>query len=327
MDKRSAKPIETNLDQKQLRHFLAVAKYGQFQRAAEDFGISKQGISKSIAALEVQLNVTLFDRKSYGVECTEFGQALIRHAKVILSEVENARRELSHLKASTAGEITVAFGASFSQTIGLNVLRGFRAKFPNVVVRVESTPPDVAVAKLADGAIDLVASSLNPTVEVPASIQSELLFSVPYNAFCGASNPLASGKGKLRLADLEEQQWVTLWRSDRTRQHIVDVFRKHDVRPPENFLFSNDLNLSRDLVIQDGYLMFSTASTFAIELEIGLVKALNVPELEASFDATLLYRDVSLSRTIVQAMKDEIVAVSKQFKPISRSSKSKVALA
>ena len=85
-------------DLKQLRHFLAIVEQGHFGRAAQQLGISKQGISQSVAALEETLGVRLFERGQFGAVPTEFGRALTQYAKVIQAETRKARAEIDGLR-------------------------------------------------------------------------------------------------------------------------------------------------------------------------------------------------------------------------------------
>jgi DNA-binding transcriptional LysR family regulator len=61
-----------------------VAETGQFQAAADDLGITQQGVSRRVAALERTLGVQLFARTARGARLTVDGQALLSHARELL---------------------------------------------------------------------------------------------------------------------------------------------------------------------------------------------------------------------------------------------------
>jgi len=111
------------LDLKQLRHFLAIVEHGHFGHAAQQLGISKQGISQSVAALEETLGVRLFERGQFGAVPTEFGRALTQYAKVIQAEARKARAEIEGLREEHRGELTIALGSSFSEYIAPAAIR------------------------------------------------------------------------------------------------------------------------------------------------------------------------------------------------------------
>lgn len=70
-----------------VRAVVAVAEEGQFQLAADRLGISQQGVSKRIAALEAELGTTLFNRTPAGARLTQDGRTFLPHAGAILAAV------------------------------------------------------------------------------------------------------------------------------------------------------------------------------------------------------------------------------------------------
>lgn len=70
---------------KQLEHFLAIARSKSFAKAAEELFISPSALSKSIAALEVDLGGQLFDRNSKAIALTPAGKVLYRDGPAMLN--------------------------------------------------------------------------------------------------------------------------------------------------------------------------------------------------------------------------------------------------
>ena len=64
------------MDLKQLQYFVVSVESGSFKKAAEMLYTTQPHISKSIKALEMELDVQLLERKSRGVEATEAGKKL-----------------------------------------------------------------------------------------------------------------------------------------------------------------------------------------------------------------------------------------------------------
>jgi DNA-binding transcriptional LysR family regulator len=99
-------PIELRF----IRHAIALARHRNYARAAQSLGLTQPALSRSIATLEAQLGVRLFDRASRGVEPTAFGRLFIERGGPLLRNAVDLRRELTQLKALDAGELTVAAG-------------------------------------------------------------------------------------------------------------------------------------------------------------------------------------------------------------------------
>ena len=74
----------------QLRYLLAVAKTGNFTRAAELCHVSQPSLSQQIAKLEDELGERLFSRLKRSAVLTSAGAALVQRATRILAEVDAA---------------------------------------------------------------------------------------------------------------------------------------------------------------------------------------------------------------------------------------------
>src|SRR6266487_6530699 len=88
----------------ELRHlvaFRAVARERSFRAAAASLGFTQAAVSQQLALLERRLGRRLVERRSghRGVELTEAGALLLRHADEILRRVAVARSDLETLEA------------------------------------------------------------------------------------------------------------------------------------------------------------------------------------------------------------------------------------
>lgn len=82
----------------QLRYVVAVARTGNFSRAAEQCHVSQPSLSQQIQKLEEELDERLFERMKRQARLTARGEAFLRRAVRILDEVDAARREASDAK-------------------------------------------------------------------------------------------------------------------------------------------------------------------------------------------------------------------------------------
>ena len=83
----------SDVDLRQLRCFVAVAKELHFTRAAERMGIDQSGLSKQIRALERCIGVRLLWRHSRCTHLTQAGLVLLVEAERILSVVDSIKDE------------------------------------------------------------------------------------------------------------------------------------------------------------------------------------------------------------------------------------------
>lgn len=122
----------------QLQVFLAVAETGSFSAASRTLNRAQSVISYTVANLEAQLEVPLFERA--GVRqprLTEAGRALLEDARRILSDLEIMRARVRGLKDGLEGEVAVAISVMVPTGAMVEVLNEFRTHFPSVGLRLD----------------------------------------------------------------------------------------------------------------------------------------------------------------------------------------------
>ena len=72
----------------QLIYFVAVAEQGSFNKAAEKLFTTQPNLSKAIQNLENEINVSIFERTTKGVNLTEDGKKLYQYARTIINQME-----------------------------------------------------------------------------------------------------------------------------------------------------------------------------------------------------------------------------------------------
>jgi LysR family glycine cleavage system transcriptional activator len=121
-----------------LRVFVAVAEQLSFTRAADTLGITAGAVSMQIRSLEEYLQAPLFLRRGRVVQLTAEGARLLPRVRSGLEELERAIDEARIDRRS--GPLTVTMLASFLQQWLLPRLPDFNAKYPNIALRVHTTP-------------------------------------------------------------------------------------------------------------------------------------------------------------------------------------------
>jgi len=136
---------------RELRYFLAVARELNFTRAAETLYVSQPALSKQIRALERSLRVELFERRSAGVTLTRAGAELVPHAEQIVDAWEGAKRSISK-----ASDCTLVIGMHTSPGRGLlpTVRAMMVADCPEVELELRQVAWSDRTAGLADQSTD-----------------------------------------------------------------------------------------------------------------------------------------------------------------------------
>lgn len=78
-----------------LRIYVAVIHAGNFTAAAEQLMLSKQYVSRRMAALEASLGSQLLIRNTRKLSVTEAGMLFLTHAQRILDDIHEAEQAMS----------------------------------------------------------------------------------------------------------------------------------------------------------------------------------------------------------------------------------------
>src|ERR1700677_791484 len=84
----------------QIRIFIAAATEGSFSAAGRKLRRAQSAVSQTLAHLEDQLGVQLFDRSRRLPRLTEQGHALLTHARAVASEMDLLK---AHAKGLASG--------------------------------------------------------------------------------------------------------------------------------------------------------------------------------------------------------------------------------
>ena len=102
--------VETSIELRQLRYFVAVAEELHFGRAAERLHMSQSPLSRAIRELERELGVVLFVRTTRRVELTPAGSLLLERARRALAEIDGAVADVRRLTRSDDGVLRLGYG-------------------------------------------------------------------------------------------------------------------------------------------------------------------------------------------------------------------------
>src|SRR3954453_5630507 len=121
----------------QILTFLAAAEEGSFSAAGRRLKRSQSVVSQTLANLEAQLGVRLFDRSARYPVLTKAGEVLLTDARAITRQVGTLRAKARALGGGLEAELAVAVDVMFPIQVFARAVRDFRAEFPETPLRVE----------------------------------------------------------------------------------------------------------------------------------------------------------------------------------------------
>lgn len=147
---------------KQFSYFLRVVELRNMTRAAETLHIAQPALSQQIAALEENMGVRLLDRGPRGVEPTDEGLLLYRHAQTILRQVESLHGILNRKAEMISGTVSVAMASSTVHMLALPLIRAVHQQYPTIELEIVDIPSADLTLMVEQGRVDI---SLSPDQE------------------------------------------------------------------------------------------------------------------------------------------------------------------
>lgn len=92
----------------QLYYFQMIAKYENYRKAAEELYIAQPSLSRSIASLEKEFGVALFEKNGRGITLTKGGKLFLEYADRIIHECEIAKNKMLEM-ANDGGKIDIGY--------------------------------------------------------------------------------------------------------------------------------------------------------------------------------------------------------------------------
>lgn len=216
---------------KQLRAFVAVAKYQSFAQAGEHLHVSQPALSLTIKALEDGLGGRLFSRNTRNVALTPEGEALVPLARRLIADWDNAEDELRQRFTLQRGRVTLAAMPSFAGNLLPPILKTFRARYPQVNVTVNDVINEQVLEMVRDRQVEL-GVAFEP--QQSASLQFTPLYIDRFVAVVPSDSPLADLKD-IDWQSLLEQPFITLQRPSTVRVMLEEHLRARDMKLPVEF--------------------------------------------------------------------------------------------
>lgn len=143
------------MDLRQLRYFVTIVEVGSFSKAAHRLRVAQPALSQHVRNMELDLGVELLFRSPQGVRPTDAGETLVRHARLILSQMDVAVEAVRRGQSEPEGEVRFGMPGTVSQMLCVPLLSEARRRYPKIRLRVAEAMSGFVLDWLREGKIDL----------------------------------------------------------------------------------------------------------------------------------------------------------------------------
>jgi len=211
------------VDLRQLRYFVEIVDLKSMSKAAARLHVAQPALSQNVAALESELRTQLLVRSTKGVQPTAAGTSFYRHARLILRQLDEARRDVQTASDDVSGVVTLGLPTSTTAILGLPLIQVLRQRYPDIHLQLFESVSGYLEEFLNSGRLDLAvlphAAGMHDIAVEP--ILEEELF------FIGRMNGCLDEFQTIPLSVLARVPLVLPSRSQELRHLIEQTVQRH----------------------------------------------------------------------------------------------------
>ena len=207
----------------QMRTFLAAADEGSFSAAGRKLGRAQSVVSQTLANLEGQIGVRLFDRAARLPVLTEAGRALMIEAREVAGRMDAFKARAASLAGGLEPEVSIVVDVMFPMFVLTHAIGDFQAHFPDTALRVHVEALGAVMQPVLDGRCAFAVMGALP--DLPGALVREQLQSLRLIHVAASDHPLAAFKAPVPTEELARHvQLVLTDRSSLTAGREFGVF-------------------------------------------------------------------------------------------------------
>lgn len=202
-----------------LEYLVAIDDERHFHRAAERCFVSQPTLSGQLKKLEQELGVLLVERNNRQVSITEAGQAVVKHARTVLAEINAIKDTANYFHDPMVGDVHVGIIPTVAPYLLPIIMPQLNKHFPKLKIWLYEYQTHVLLEKLQKAELDFLILAL----PIDKHEFKELdIFREPFRLAVKKDQALAKKK-QINLGDIAKLELLLLEEGHCLRGHILDV--------------------------------------------------------------------------------------------------------
>jgi len=260
------------MDLRDLRYFETIAELEHVGKATEKLHRTQPALTSCIRRLEEAAGAPLFEKAGRGIKLTAAGRVLLKWARQLRLDADDAQREIQNIGRGLSGHIRLGVVPTAAQFLLPPVARQLMQQAPNVTLRTVVGLVDTLRPQLRAGELDLMIGTeshqepelvsrplTDDAIVVAASAQHELL------------------QRPVTIQDLCQHRWVLQPPGAPTRDWLDHTFDRHGVPRPVVQIESTMLLMLPSLIAETGLLSFISRQHLTVGDAQGRLREVPIP--------------------------------------------------
>lgn len=273
------------LDLRKLRHAAVLAVEGNFTRAAEKLHITPSALSQSIARLEQDLGLLLFDRNPGGVTVSRIGRQFIDRIDRLLSDARGLAHDLAQASDPRSGQVVFGLRPNAARMVLNPLMRRLLIDAPGLQTVVAITVNEVLVEYILLEQLEFLICDADVGALNERLISTRLVdFAMGH--FARPGHPLAE-RGVVSPADLRA---FPLASTVLTNQSLDQERAWLEMAPADTFpaaFWCDDYTYLLDAVLHSDAILLAPVPAVASEVEAGAIVPIRPAQAPASYQSSL----------------------------------------
>ena len=214
-----------NLDLNLLRLFVAVAETESFSKAAQQLGVPRPTVSRSIARLEDAVGARLLQRTTRHVALSTAGRALYERIAPKLLAQQTSLDDVPEIEAPASGKIRITAPVDLGAAVFAEIAARFACRYPGIAL--ETSLSNATVDLVSEGFDAALRISMKPLKD--STLSAKNLGPFTMQIFAAPSYIAQEGTPK-SPQEAEAHRWVQFRDRDRVQLQSADGERATIVR-------------------------------------------------------------------------------------------------
>lgn len=238
------------LEFRQIRYALSVAKERSFTNAAKRLNISQSAVSEQVHLLETEIGFLLFRRTPRGIELTERGRTFLYEAERVVGDVLSLTDTARRLRGAPSDTLTLGMGSGMAQIFMPRLFRNLGETLPGVRLEVLTAPTKSIFDDLHEERIDTGIAIESDPDRVPAGLLYDRLTAADMVLIVHPSHALARARQPVDVGRLVTEPIVMSELTVGYGQVVLSLFTDLGIRP--NVLAVADNIETMKVIVQSG---------------------------------------------------------------------------
>lgn len=276
------------MDLRDLRYFETIAELEHVGRAADILHRTQPALTGCLRRLEEVCGAPLFEKSGRGIRLTAAGKVLLKWARSLRSQVEDAEREIKELGIGMSGHVRIGIVPTAAQFLLPSAVRQMLAEAPNVTLRTVVGLSDVLKQQLRHGDLDLMVGTEGAAED---GLVTQVLAEDMIVVAAAADHEIF--RSKPTLDDLCAYRWALQPSGAPTRDWLDYTFDQHRLPRPKVQVETTMLLMLPTLIAETGLLSFISRLHLGSDSNASRLKEVPVSEINMRRRLVVTYRENS----------------------------------